>query len=186
MSDEIFKQNNLIADRELFKSALRETSLEKGTPFISIGDTARDIAIVDNGYLRTYHLDENGDEITTEFIQPQSFCSSYYSFYSQQPSFECIEAITKCKLYLIDINSLRKLYATSFSINVFARTTLEKACIERDLRIKKIIHLPALEKYEWFLENYKPIYKVAQLKHIASFLGMKPETLSRIRRKVLS
>src|SRR5688500_8024813 len=102
MSDEIFKQNNLIADRELFKAELRETSLGKGTLFISIGDTAKDIAIVDNGYLRTYHLDENGDEITTDFSQPQSFCSSYYSFYSQQPSFECIEAITKCKLYLID------------------------------------------------------------------------------------
>jgi hypothetical protein len=71
-------------------------------------------------------------------------------------------------------------------VNVFGRTILEKACVERDLRLKKILHLKATEKYEWFLENYADIYKVSKLADIASFLGIKPETLSRVRRKIIS
>jgi hypothetical protein len=63
---------------------------------------------------------------------------------------------------------------------------LEKACIERDVRLNKIMHQGAIEKYKWFLENYTEIYKAAKLEHIASFLGIRPETLSRVRRKIIS
>lgn len=69
-------------------------------------------------------------------------------------------------------------------MNVFGRKILEQSCIERDLRLKKILHLSALEKYNWFMDNFSAVYKVAKLGSIASFLGMKPETLSRARRKV--
>ncbi|HET9431015.1 MAG TPA: Crp/Fnr family transcriptional regulator, partial [Chitinophagaceae bacterium] len=141
------------------------------------------LAIIESGFLRTFHLDDQDNEITTEFSAPGSFCGSYYSFYSQEPSFEFIEAITDCEIWLLSFSSLQKLYSESFQINVFGRTLLEKACIERDLRLKKILHLPASQKYQWFLDNYIEVYKVAKLGSIASFLGMKQETLSRIRGK---
>jgi CRP/FNR family transcriptional regulator, anaerobic regulatory protein len=166
-----------------FKQELKSAHLKKGEHFISSGQISRYLALIETGYLRTYHLDDQGNEITSEFNIPSSFCSSYYSFYSQQPSFEFIEAITDCELLLLSYSSLQRLYSESFQINVFGRTILEKACIERDLRLKKILHLPAKQKYQWFLDNYIEVYKVAKLGSIASFLGMKQETLSRVRRK---
>ncbi len=187
MIDEVLKKNGLNNEEaEKFKSELKQRNLKKGDYFISSGQVSRNIAFIEKGYLRTYHIDENGNEITTEFNQPDTFSGSYYSFYTHEPSFEFIEAVTDCELLLLSYNSLQKLYAESYLVNVFGRTVLEKACIERDLRLKKIVHLTAIEKYEWFLENYADIYKVSKLADIASFLGIKPETLSRVRRKMIS
>lgn len=187
MIDDVLAQNGLHhEDMEKFKAVLSKSSLKKGEAFVVPGQICRYMALVETGFLRTFHLDENINEVTTEFNGPDSFCSSFYSFYTHHPSFETIEAITDCELFLLSFDNLRKLYATNFLINVFGRTVLEKACIEIDLRHKKIMHLSAMEKYKWFLENYADIYKVAKLGHIASFLGIKQETLSRLRRKIIS
>jgi len=187
MIDDMLKENGLHnEDLEQFKSSLTKSSLKKGSHFVSPGQICRYMSLVENGYLRTYHVDENANEITTEFNGPDTFCSSFFSFYKRQPSYEFIEAITDCELFLLSLDSLQKLYAHNFLINVFGRTVLEKACIELDWRLKKVMHLSATEKYKWFLENYAEIYKVAKLGHIASFLGIKQETLSRIRRKIIS
>jgi CRP/FNR family transcriptional regulator, anaerobic regulatory protein len=173
-------------DLELFKAELKPNFIKKGRPFILAGQISRYIAIIEEGYLRTYHLNEDTNEVTTEFNQPGMFCSSFYSFYTGQPSLEYIKAITDTKILLLSHTSLQKLYSLSFGINVFGRRVLEKACIERDLRLIKVMHLSAKEKYKWFLEKYPEVYKVSQLSHIASFLGIKPETLSRTRRKITS
>jgi CRP-like cAMP-binding protein len=187
MIDELLSANGLDnEDLHLFRAALRPHALKKNEQFISLGQRCRNLALIEDGYLRTYHLDEDGHEVTTDFNQPNTFCGSYYSFYAQEPSFEIIEAMTDCELYLISYDALQKLYAQSLLINVIGRTVLEKACIERDLRFKKIVHLPAKEKYEWFLEKYAEVYKVAKLGHIASFLGINQETLSRVRRSFIS
>ena len=187
MIDKVLLMNGLnVEEMEKFKSELKQRVLKKVDYFISPGQVSKNIAFIEKGYLRTFHLDENGYEITTEFSQPDTFSGSYYSFYAHEPSFEFIKAVTDCELLLLSYNSLQKLYAESYLVNVFGRTVLEKACIERDLRLKKIVHQSAIEKYEWFLERYADIYKVARLADIASFLGIKPETLSRVRRKVIS
>ena len=187
MSDSFLIKNGLQnEDLVAFQKELTPLFLKKGSLFISYDQVVRHIALVEKGYLRTWHIDEEGNEVTTEFSSPNSFCSSYYSFYTQSPAFEFIEAITDCRLQLLSYNSLQKLYAQSFAMNVFGRTILERSSIERDLRLKKIMHMGAKEKYEWFLDTYPQIYKVAKLIHIASFLGIKPETLSRVRRKVIS
>jgi len=187
MFDSFFIENGLgNEDLLAFQRELTPLQIKKGALFISYEQIIRHIALVEEGYLRTYHIDEAGNEVTTEFSLPYTFCTSYYSFYTQQPAFEFIEAITDCQLHLLSYNSLQKLYKQSFAMNVFGRTILEKACIERDLRLKKIMHMKAIEKYEWFLHTYPEIYKSAKLIHIASFLGIKAETLSRIRRKFIS
>jgi len=187
MNDTFFANNGLQnEDLEAFQNELTHKHLKKGTLFISYEQVVYHIAFVEGGYLRTYHLNEYGDEVTTEFGLPDTFCTSYYSFYTRQPAFEFIEALTDCELHLLSYTSLQKLYAQSFAMNVFGRTILERSCIERDLRLKKITHMTAKEKYEWFLCSYPEIYKVAKLIHIASFLGIKPETLSRVRRKLIS
>lgn len=187
MIDQLLSANGLKnEDLLLFRAALTRRQLRRNTPFVSIGDRCTHLALIEAGYLRTFHIDEQGNEITTDFNQPSEFCGSYYSFYAQKPSFEIIESITDCEIYLLSYRDLQDLYAKSFQMNVFGRSILEKACIDRDLRLKKIIHLSAKEKYEWFLENYAGVYKVAKLIHIASFLGINPETLSRVRKSIIS
>jgi CRP-like cAMP-binding protein len=185
MSNKIFNVLGLPQEELIvFKDSLSARQLKKGEYFITEGQPSIHLAFIESGYLRTFHLDKKGNEITTEFNGPGKFCSSYYSFYSQLPSYEYIEAVTDCRLFLISFAALQKLYAHNLQINVMGRKVLEKACMDRDYFLKRIIHLPAKEKYEWFLQVYPEVYKSARLQDIASFLGIKPETLSRIRRKL--
>lgn len=183
-----FLKHNGLGEEDLsgFLSGLVPTQVKKGAVFLSFGQVSRYLALVERGYLRTYHLNEAGLEVTIDFARPVGFCGSYYSFYQQSASFECVEAITDCELQLVSFDMLQKLYSKSFSMNVFGRKVLEKACLERDLRLKKVMYLSAKEKYQWFLDNYPDLYRVTKLTHIASFLGMKLETLSRVRRKFVS
>ena len=185
MSNKIFSGLGLPQDELIvFKESLSARQLRKGEYFITEGQLSIHLALVESGYLRTFHLDNKGNEITTEFNGPGAFCSSYHSFYSQRPAYESVEAVTDCHLFLISFDALQKLYAHSLSLNAMGRKALEKACMDRDYFLKRIIHLPAKDKYEWFLKVYPEVYKSARLGDIASFLGIKQETLSRIRRKL--
>lgn len=183
--DSLFSNNGLPKDEIAnFKAVLREASLMKGSLFVASEQMCFNIAIVETGYLRAFHLDEGGNEVTTDFFRSGDFCSSFYAFYSQQQAFESIQCITDCKLHLITLNALRDLYSQSFEINSFGRRVLEKVCMEKDFILKRIVHLPAVEKYTWFLQQYPDVAKTAKLGDIASFLRMKQETLSRVRRKL--
>lgn len=166
-----------------FKSVLRQATFEKGSHFIVNGQMCPYLAIVETGYLRVYHPDGKGNEITTEFFRPGIFCSSYFGFYSRTAAYESIQCITDCELHLISLTALEGLYAESFQINSFGRRVLEKVCMDKDFVLKRVIHLSATEKYKWFLKAYPDVAAVAKLGHVASFLGMKQETLSRVRRR---
>lgn len=78
--------------------------------WISSGQIARHIALVESGILRTYHLNEAGEEITTSFNTPVTFCGAFHSFYTQSPAFEYIEAITDSHVYLLSFTALQKMY----------------------------------------------------------------------------
>jgi CRP-like cAMP-binding protein len=177
-----------LLERELKKhnSETSYTQLKKGDYFLYTGQVNKHIAVVKSGYLRSYHHNEKGDEITTDFHQPGNVCASWCSFYSEQPSFEYIQAITDCELHLVDYQVLQKIYRESFEINVLGRKLLEQALFERDLRTKKILYLTSKEKHQWFIENYTEIYKVAKPSYIASFLFISTETLNRVRRTLIS
>jgi CRP-like cAMP-binding protein len=153
--------------------------------FVTEGNYCNHIAIITSGFMRTYHIDEGGNEITSGFAGPGSFLSSYYSFYSRRPSFEFIQAITDCEALLLSYNNMQQLYSQSFNINVLGRKIVEQSCINKELYFKQMISLKAPERYQWFVEDFPEVNRIAQLQHIASFLGIKPETLSRIRAKAI-
>jgi hypothetical protein len=182
------KQLITLIERELTTHNIETsyTQLKKGDYFVYTGQVSRHMALVKTGFLRTYHVNDRRDEITTDFSQPAQFCVSYYSFYLERPAFEFIEAITDVELHLIDYASLQKLYRNSLEMNMLGRKLLEQAFIDRDLRLKKVMYQTAKEKYEWFAENYPDVYKVAKLQYIASFLGINIETLTRVKRAVIS
>ena len=157
---------------------------EQGEHFIREGQYARHVAFIESGFLRSYQIDYKGNEVTINFFESGSFCSSYYSFYSRQPSLENIAAITDCTLRLITYEELMGLFDKNLEVNKMGRRLVEDVCIRKDLRIAKLLQLDAESRYLWFEQEYPNIMAVAQMRHIASYLGVQPETLSRIRKKV--
>ena len=169
-----------IADQVIIKT------IPKGDFLVKEGQLSDELGFITSGYLRTFQIDYNGNDITTNFHGPNTYCASYYSFYSSQAAIENIIAITDIELHLVKYDNLMSLFEHSLESNIVARKIIEKVCIQKDFRIAQLLKLNGTDKYLWFLETYPDLIKVAQMNHISSFLGIKPETLSRIRRKIIS
>ncbi len=159
-------------------------SLKKGEHLCKAGDLFPYIALVREGYLRTYQIDYEGNDITLQFYEPEGYCSSYYGFYTQSPALEFIESITDSIVLLISYEDLMQAFAQDEAVNTFGRKLIEQICLEKDFRISKMLQSNATERYLWFMEKYGALVNIVQLRHIASFLGIKAETLSRVRKTI--
>lgn len=159
-------------------------SFKKNEHYIMEGQKVNTIAYIESGYLRTYQIDFKGDDITTNLHAPNSFCGSYYGFYLKQPSIENIVAVTNVTIKLISYEKLMLLYEDSLEMNILGRKIIEKVCIDKDIRISKFLKLDAKDRYLWFIEEYPEFVLNVPVKYIASYLGMKKETISRIRNRV--
>ena len=169
----------------LFKSHLREQNFPAKTTIIEAGKTARRIYFIKTGLLRTYHLSD-GKEISTYFSCDNQFISTFSSFIQQNPSFEYLEAIEESTVFSLSYHSLQELYKTSPVFEKIGRILAEKnyLCIlDRTLIMQT---KTAKEKYLNFIEkNPSKIVQRVPQHQIASFLGIAPESLSRVRKEIL-
>lgn len=163
---------------------LKSIELDVGASFVREGQIAKYIGYVDTGLLRSYQIDHKGEEVTTNFFYTHTYCGAYHSFYQQEPAFETVEALTEVSMRIIGFDTLHRLFEDSLVLNQIGRKTIEQVCIEKDVRLSKLLKLDAKSRYLWFMTTYPTIMQQAPLKHIASYLGMKPESLSRIRKSI--
>jgi len=179
---------SLIPEQEqnVFLEQLQTRSFSKGEHYVREGQYINTIAFIQEGFIRTYQIDYQGNDTTLEFHEPHSFCGSYYGFYTHQPALDNLVAITDCRLGLITYEQLMSFYEKSINFNIFGRKIIEQVCINKDLRLSIMLQSDAEERYRWFMDKHSELLQVAQLRHIASYLGIQPETLSRIRRKIAS
>ncbi len=137
-----------------------------------------------SGFMRLFHYHENGNEITTHINCPPGFITSYPDFINQTKTNDYLECITECDLLRItkpnlDLLTLKSPVFKNFSISVFQRSLAynEKRSIE-------LATLTADQRYKKLIEDHPDIVRHVPVQYIASFLGMKPESLSRIRRQM--
>lgn len=139
-----------------------------------------------SGYLRLFHYDKNGDEITTHLNCPPGFFTSYSNFINSTKSDENVECVTACELLRITKEDLDKLTVASTMMKNFSIHIFQQSLTYHEKRAKELAILNAEERYSKFIENHPDILHNVPIQYIASFLGMKPESLSRIRRKIVS
>lgn len=171
---------------ELLEKHFSLKEINAGEYWAVEGQYTKSIGYVESGLLHAYQIDNQDEIVTTNFFTSGSFCGSFYSFYNQQPSLEYIKAITPIKIHTIGFDTLHELFEEDLTINKWGRKAIEKVCIDKDIRLSKMLKLDAKERYLWFLESYPMVVEKAPLKLIASYLGMKPESLSRIRKEIVS
>lgn len=160
--------------------------LSPGDYYVREGQYAKTIGFVEHGLLHAYQVNHKGEEITTNFFLPKAFCGSYFSFYRKAPALDYIKALRPTRIHTIGYDTLHELFHSDLHINQMGRLWLEQVCIDKDIRLSKMLKLDAKARYLWFLEAFPKVIEKAPLKLIASYLGMKPESLSRIRREIIS
>ena len=154
----------------------------KGDILISQDRVCDRLFFIKKGFLRGFHY-HNGKEITSWFGFENDFATSIYSFVSRKPGFENIEAIENSILYVITYDDLNNLYHNHPEFNYVGRLLTEKYYVDLMERTLCLQFQSAKESYDQLVKCQPYILQRASLGHIASYLGISQETLSRIRTK---
>jgi CRP-like cAMP-binding protein len=179
----IFKEMEFSEEESVFITSLfhKETAL-KGDILIKAGEYAQTQYYIFEGCLRAYHIDLHGKEHTVQFGIADWWISDYTSFFSKNKSIMTIEVIQDAILYKISKYDKEKLCETIPKVERFFRIKLERAFASFQNRILSNLSQTASERYLSFIKTYPNIEKSVKNYHIASYLGITTESLSRIRR----
>ena len=142
----------------------------------------RKLYFVNKGILRTYYH-HDGKDVTSWFYPENQFVTYWYGFYKQAHSHEYIEALDDSLVFGIDYVEYQKLIENHPQFERFARLLAEEQLAFLDAFYKGYMFMSAKDKYELLLSMFPDIELRVKLGHIASFLGISQETLSRIRKK---
>lgn len=157
-------------------------NLKKGENLCSPGEIATEIGFVVKGVFRIYYLLE-GKENTRFLGCEHIFINSIPSFTSQKPSIEYVEALEKAELLMLSFQNLQTMCDMSPKWDRLVRYIAEYSYNDQQSRIYSLIALTAQERYEELTKTRPELIQRVPQYIIANYLGMSPETLSRIRKQ---
>ena len=173
-------------DLTVIKKQLTPKKLRKKQYLLQEGDVCKFVAFVEKGVLRSYTIAEKGTEHILQFALEGWLISDLYSFLTAEPANYTIDAIEDCELVLISKNAHEELLKTLPKYETWIRLQITGAYIAFQKRLTSIISLPLEKRYENFTSTYPHIVQRVPQHMIASYMGLTPETLSRVRKKIIS
>ena len=165
-------------------SLLIPKRIRKESYLLQEGDVAKYLAFVARGCLRSYTIDKKGEEHIMQFAQEGWWITDLYSFLTGKVSNYFIDALESSDVLLIDATSYEKLLTTIPKFERYFRILLQNNYIATHRRILASISLSAEDRYLQLIEDYPTIVQCVAQRHIASYLGITPEALSRIRNRI--
>ncbi|HRI59792.1 MAG TPA: Crp/Fnr family transcriptional regulator, partial [Saprospiraceae bacterium] len=158
--------------------------LKKKEFLLRAGEVCRYESFVLKGCLRNYYLDDKGDEHILQFSVEDWWTSDLYSLLTQTPATQFIDALEDSSVALFDKDDLERLYHQVPKFERFFRIMLQNAFIAQQQRILQNIGSTGEERYLAFRKKYPSLEQRLPQHQIASFLGITPEFLSKIRGKL--
>ena len=166
------------------KQFLTPKKLRKKQYFLQEGDICKSSAFVEKGALRAYVLDDKGDEHITQFALEGWSIGDIPSFLNQVPASLNIDALEDCELVLISRAAHEELLQKMPKYETHMRIMVTNAYIALQKRMTNMISLPLEERYKAFTQMHQNIFQRVPQHMIASFMGLSPETLSRVRSRM--
>lgn len=172
-------------EEEYFTSILQIRLLRKRQYLVQAGDICRHECFVNKGCLRAYHIDEKGFEHVVMFGIEDWWISDMYSLITGEPALMSVDALEDSELILIEKNAFEDLLNRIPKFERFFRIILQRAFVAQQKRIIENMSLSAEDRYTGFIKKYPSLEHRIPQHQIASFLGITPESLSRIRRQMM-
>ena len=172
-------------EKEAVRKSFSEKRAKRRQLILQAGDVCRLNTFVVEGCLRMYMLDDNGKEHNLQFAIENWWIGDIASFYSEEPSRLSIEAIENSIMLQIKKEDQLRLFVEYPKFNRIFRVFTENALVNYQRRVLQNISSTAEERYVDFIDRYPEFSNRISNVQIASFLGITPEFLSTIRRKLL-
>lgn len=181
-----FFQSNLPVSKPMLNDIVahfEERHFVRNEFLLKEGKVSNDYLFLVEGFMRAYTHDLNGEEVTTNFFTQNRVVFEAASFFMRTISTENIQAVTDCTGYSLTFEKLNMLFHTIPEFREFGRKMLVKEFVAFKQRTLSLINQSAEERYANLMNTNNEVFQYAQLKHIASYLGVTDTSLSRIRRE---
>ncbi|MBU3699134.1 MAG: Crp/Fnr family transcriptional regulator [Candidatus Kapabacteria bacterium] len=152
--------------------------------FIQAGALQREIGFVHSGLLRAYYIDADGNETSVNFVAEKRYATHYASFISQMSSsyfFQCIEPTV---LVCLGYEHIQRGYERYPGLERYGRLIAEEVLKQQQQRIESFLFRSAEERYLDFMQDHPSLFNRVSLSHLASYLGIERQSLTRIRKRL--
>ncbi len=187
----MFKVDSYLTAKELLEwnislhLQLETRSVHEHEVFLEAGQSCPYFYYVLKGLLRVYYYDLNGHEMTHWFSAEDTMITSPFSFFKNEPNILYFEALEDTELILITREQFNKIASKFKSTDERLRNLYADFAMVLSRRIMSVHTEPAEERYLKLMEEHPYLFQKAQLTHIASYLGITPQSLSRIRKNLM-
>ena len=168
---------------DLVISKATEVKLIKDEYFSEAGKIPRQVGFVVDGIIRGCYYNNRGEEITRCFITENNLAVDYVNFETEAVSAEYLQASTHCNLIVFSKQNWEELSHTIVGWDNIKNKMVQKCLYQKSRKIP-VISQDATTRYLEFLENYPTLTNRIALSHIASYLGVTQQSLSRIRKNI--
>lgn len=168
-----------------FSSRLKKRAFSKKSSFLLKGEIENSISFIEKGEVRLFIPKEDEEkEITFGFSFQGEFVSAYDSFITQTPSLYQLETLTETTLWSISYNDLQDVYNTTKVGNTIGRYVSERLFLIKSKREQSLLNETPEQRYLNLFKERPNVIKQIPLKYIASYIGVTPQALSRIRKRI--
>jgi CRP-like cAMP-binding protein len=180
--DYLKSKGNLSAEAtESLRSISKSNKIQKGSTLVRQGQVVTHMFFVVSGCLRSYCVDKKGKEHTLQFAIKDWWISDYTAILNNEPAQLTVEALQDTELIEFLVSDIASLRAQFPELEAIQRKNLQRHLVALQKRILNQLQLTAAERYGLFLQSYPDIEQFTPNYHIASYLGITQESLSRIR-----
>jgi CRP-like cAMP-binding protein len=170
-------------DWELLGSLIQRRVFKRKEQILRAGEIEDYVSYIDRGIVR-YYVEEDDKDITFEIAFENSLAAGYDSFLTRTPVLYNAEALVDTELWSVDYIGLQAVYASSYVGEKLGRLATEQLYIRKNMRQMSLLKDTAEQRYLRLLKEYNHFIQLIPLKYLASYIGITPQALSRIRRRV--
>jgi CRP-like cAMP-binding protein len=168
-------------DLALLQSIFTTRTIRRKMYFLQAGDPSVELAMVMKGLFRSFHIDEEGKDVTKYFYPEGSKLFSYKAYITKENSKYSIQALEDSEILVAKISDFEETVKSNLRLLVFYKKILDDALIMKEEHASSFKLLTNAERYKQFLAQYPGLEKRVKQHQLASYLGITPVSLSRIR-----
>jgi len=169
---------------QTISEAHEEITFNKGDLFLSKGEISNSFLILENGLMRSFLYNYEGNEITTNFYSDYEVVIDVLSLFKRTPSDGYIQALTDCCCWMIELERFEQFFHSIQAMSEWGRAWMSEQLFESKHRAVEMITENATSRYLKLIREKPLVIRQASLKQIASYLGVTDTSLSRIRKEL--
>lgn len=174
------------SEKAVLQQLFKPRKFRKGQYILQQGDAVKYETLVTKGITRTYSVSEKGQEHVISFGPEEWWVGDLYSFFTGEPGIYNIDCLEETEVLQITRAGIDELCLRVPKMNIYYRDLYRNSVIAFNKRLRSTLEKTALERYEEFQQNYPHIEQRVPNHQIAAFLGITPQSLSRIRRQAVN